>query len=894
MSEKEPQKDEKTPWNIKLSEIIFQAVAGGSFSAFITLLNTSDLPKLALGGLIGGGIAPIVFAIADPILKRLKQGASHLGEGVASGTEEAAQKWWTSLSGFERNYLQALQTYCYALEVEGFRGNLPPLALAEVMVPLWLNTDRGNVYGESKIKTIWHFLPKVGSEAHARRQRLAIVADPGYGKTTLTRYLALSYSCPTYIKKNAIKLLPVLLRLRDIHGSIQSETQPKLDKLIVQIIKDLPRCSELQVTEPWIKQQLKDGKCLVMLDGLDEVPEDRRETVSHWAKRQMEEFDSVFILTSRSHGYDPSLFQGICVQQLGILDFTNEQKRDFIRKWYCSVAWSQKWKILFEDNQKQCKSPHLTEEQVKAQSNAEAEKAADDLYQQITGNMIINTQLAVNPLLLTIIAATHYAFGVLPERRVTLYRKIFELLLEGRPNRRSTCLTLKEAGQNQAVLQALALSLTKQEETRFTRNQGTEWIMVRLAEQCDNSDYTPQQFLKEIEQVAGLLTGGDSDLYQFAHRTFQEYLVAVEIQAEGLQQSLLLNRLQSDNWELADAWCEIFSFYSALGEADWLVQAVAAMPEGERRQRSLLLLHRIVKEEKSRVSQPELRQRLDELLETTQFTETAAAKISLENQFQQTIRLDEQTEIIASPITWGQYKLFLEAQSTGQFHSTAQTQTILPEEVDAPVTGISEADRCWFCAWLPTQTSLQSDDSLYVYNLPDLSHYQTANIPENGEFYIVRKAIDRKYEKLLNYLASASWQEADKETYCLMITNVGRRKGEWFDKDKKEELLNFSHEDLKMIDDLWVKYSNGKFGFSVQKQIWKECGSPMEMESNANWERFGIRVGWRRLDESEWIWIVNEMVIYDISAQRGHLPFYFMGTWVIDWVWVGLLANKDL
>ena len=52
----EEEKDEKTPWNIKLSGIIFQAVAGGGFSAFITLLNTSDLPKLALGSLIGSGI----------------------------------------------------------------------------------------------------------------------------------------------------------------------------------------------------------------------------------------------------------------------------------------------------------------------------------------------------------------------------------------------------------------------------------------------------------------------------------------------------------------------------------------------------------------------------------------------------------------------------------------------------------------------------------------------------------------------------------------------------------------------------------------------------------------------------------------------------------------------
>jgi hypothetical protein len=874
MPEASPQKPaeqiEKPPWTIKLSGIILQALAGGGFSAFITLLNTSDLPKLALGGLIGGGVAPIVFAVAEPISKKLKQGAGYVGEATASGTEDAAQTWLTSLSGFERKYLQALQTYCHTLEVEGFRGNLPPLALADVVIPLRLDTDRGNVYGQAKnATTIWYFLPRSGLEEKSPQHRLAIVADPGYGKTTLTRYLALSYSCPTYEEQGATKLLPVLLRFRDIHGSIQSETQPKLDALIVQVIKGLPNCSALQVAEPWMKQQLKAGKCLVMLDGLDEVPEERRETLSRWAKRQMQEYDSFFILTSRPHGYDASLFQGVGVRQLEILNFTNDQKRAFLEKWYRVVLWRQKWEILLRENQQKPQPQRLSEEQVKAQSEADAQQAAADLYRQIVGNLAINTQLAVNPLLLTIIAATHNAFDALPERRVNLYRKMFGLLLEDRPNRRDTRLKLKEAAQNQTVLQALALRLTDQGETQFNRDQGISWIQTRLAEQCGDSDCTPEQFLKDIEQVAGLLTGGDSNLYQFTHKTFQEYLVAVEIQSQGLQ-SLLLERLQSNDWNWVKDWSEIFSFYAALEGADWLVQEVTAMPEGEKRQQSLLLLYQIVKEEKSRVKQPEWRQRLDELLATTQFAGATAAKITLEQRFQQMIRLDNQTEITASPITWGEYQRFLEAQNTGQFHSTAQPQMILPAQLDLPVTGISQVDRNWFCAWLPTQTSLRVDDLLFVYDLPSPAHYQTARIPENGQFYIVRKAIHPKYDKLLNYLASASWREADEETYQLMITTVGKEVGQWFD---RADLENFPCADLRTLDQLWVNYSktkycpNGKWGFSVQKQIWQECGSPMEY--NDDWEKFGDRVGWRKDGD----WVYYDDLSFDLQkSENGALP----------------------
>ncbi|MCG8364919.1 MAG: NACHT domain-containing protein [Pseudanabaenales cyanobacterium] len=477
MPEESPQKleekDEKASWNLKLADIIIQTFAGGSIGTFATLLNSSDLPKLALGGVIGGGVAPIVFAVAEPISKKLKQGAGFLGEATASSTEDTAQKWWTGLSGFERKYLQALQSYCYALEVEGFRGNLPPLALADVYIPLRLDTDRSNVYGQAKIDTeIWHFLPQAESAKQSPLQnRLAVIAYPGYGKTTLTRYLALSYSCPTYKQKGAAKLLPVLLRFRDIHGLIQSETQPKLEVLIVQMIKGLPTCSELPVTEPWMKQQLKNGKCLVMLDGLDEAPEDQRETLSRWTNRQMQEYSSFFIFTSRPHGYDASLFQG--VRQLGILDFTNSEKRNFLQKWYRVERWRNKWEILFKESQKKNESECLSEQQAKAQSDDEAKQAAADLYKQIAGNMAINTQLAVNPLLLTIIAAMHNAFDALPERRAHLYRKMFDLLLEDRPNRCDTRLKLKEAAQNQAVLQALALSLTQADKTQFNRERGT-------------------------------------------------------------------------------------------------------------------------------------------------------------------------------------------------------------------------------------------------------------------------------------------------------------------------------------------------------------------------------------------------------------------------------------
>ena len=97
-----------------------------------------------------------------------------------------------------------------------------------------------------------------------------------------------------------------------------------------------------------------------------------------------------------------------------------------------------------------------------------------------------------------------------------------------------------------------------------------------------------------------------------------------------------------------------------------------------------------------------------------------------------------------------------------------------------------------------------------------------------------------------------------------MITTVEKEVGQWFE---VEELLNFPCEELLVIDGLWVKYSNGKFGFSVQKDIYLGCGGvPDGKYYKETSERFGDCVGWR--EEGEW----NIPMKYDVSSPRGHLP----------------------
>lgn len=152
------------------------------------------------------------------------------------------------------------------------------------------------------------------------------------------------------------------------------------------------------------------------------------------------------------------------------------------------------------------------------------------------------------------------------------------------------------------------------------------------------------------------------------------------------------------------------------------------------------------------------------------------------------------------------------------------------------------------------------------------------------------KGID--YTRLRDLLAVKNWEEADQETYRVMIQAVGKKDGGWFTSNK---LLNFPCTDLRTIDRLWVEYSNGHFGFSIQKEIYLSVGGKADGKFNREaWEKFGDRVGWR-VGEVDKNWISYSEVTFNTSSERGHLPcsaFSGSGGW---WrLLLALLSHRDL
>ncbi|MFM2064159.1 MAG: hypothetical protein RLZZ507_3830 [Cyanobacteriota bacterium] len=157
-------------------------------------------------------------------------------------------------------------------------------------------------------------------------------------------------------------------------------------------------------------------------------------------------------------------------------------------------------------------------------------------------------------------------------------------------------------------------------------------------------------------------------------------------------------------------------------------------------------------------------------------------------------------------------------------------------------------------------------------------------------------ATDIDYEKLDKLLSAGNWKEADYETARLMLKIAAREKEGVLG---LEDIKNFPIKNLLIIDKLWVKYSNGQFGFSVQKQIYQSLAGTQK-DYQQTWKAFCEQIGWRQSGK----WLNYKDIDCNLTAPKAHLPSRAWGCmvawwWVVQWneailARVYLLSHPDL
>ena len=182
--------------------------------------------------------------------------------------------------------------------------------------------------------------------------------------------------------------------------------------------------------------------------------------------------------------------------------------------------------------------------------------------------------------------------------------------------------------------------------------------------------------------------------------------------------------------------------------------------------------------------------------------------------------------------------------------------------------------------------------------------------PSNEVPLVSAKGVD--YRKLRDLLKAKKWKDADEETNRVML-KVASRESEGGLRTNDAE--KFSCTDLGTIDKLWVKYSNGKYGISVQKQIFRELGGSRSISkllylggggpkdwqlARENWEKFGDKVGWRKEGKWNLEGLSSEFregkPLSKEEDYAGHLPVDFMRVLApsYGWIWYLRVSECDL
>lgn len=129
------------------------------------------------------------------------------------------------------------------------------------------------------------------------------------------------------------------------------------------------------------------------------------------------------------------------------------------------------------------------------------------------------------------------------------------------------------------------------------------------------------------------------------------------------------------------------------------------------------------------------------------------------------------------------------------------------------------------------------------------------------------------YTKLNNLLAAGDFKAADLETWEKMLWVAKQEKEGWL---YTSDIEKFPCKDLRSINRLWLHHSGGKYGFSVQKQIWIDVRgrpgdyNPEEYNKDA-YIRFAERVGWK-VKRVGIEWKSYDELTWDLRGERGHLP----------------------
>ncbi|ESA33775.1 signal transduction protein with nacht domain protein [Leptolyngbya sp. Heron Island J] len=331
-----------------------------------------------------------------------------------------------------------------------------------------------------------------GIDVANEKHYLMVLGAPGAGKSTFLRKLGLEALRTFHHEYTAYhhRKIPVLLELKRFEAD-------DID-IAMLIAEEFGNCGFPAPAE-FVQQALRQGKLLILLDGLDEVPTANLDNVICTIQDFVDRYDqNRFVGSCRTAAYHGGFTR---FSDVGMADFDNEQIEQFIVNWFSSEqdmerATSQRcWETLQEEKNRAAK------------------------------------ELAHTPLLLTFLCLVYDRSQRFPANRSSLYQRALRILLEEwaaekRINRdeiyEGLSIELEEG-----LLSEIAYAGFEANRLFFSRRELTVQIKDFLASNLNvPKTLDGEAVLQAIEVQQGILVERAEDAYSFSHLTLQEYLTA--------------------------------------------------------------------------------------------------------------------------------------------------------------------------------------------------------------------------------------------------------------------------------------------------------------------------------------------------------------------------------
>lgn len=373
--------------------------------------------------------------------------------------------------------------------------------------------------------------PEILEKALKKKKLLLLLGGPGSGKTTLLNYFA--FCCLDLKGRERInlrkQLIPILVPLRQI-----DPTKPFAESLAAWAETNNQKELTVEVFEHWLRHR----GALVLLDGLDEISDlGVRRQICNWIDAAAPVFnDSTFIVTCRFTGYREA--EGVALQtaqiRVEVLDFNTEQQNAFLKRWFCAT-------LLEALDEHEANDP-LRLQEVEQKAVRQAENVLEFLSHEENRSL---REMASIPVLLQIIAIIWKEQDGFVGGRVELYNRCIDFLLDHRDMAKKIEPVLS-AAQAKFVLRPLALWMHAEwQKDEAPREEIEKQISEKI--QAVQPGGKASVFLDNIRDRAGVLVGSGADTFTFQHKSFREFLAALEI-ANRREVKLLVDNFGNDWW----------------------------------------------------------------------------------------------------------------------------------------------------------------------------------------------------------------------------------------------------------------------------------------------------------------------------------------------------------